>query len=254
MKRSSKALRMAQPLAVVAVWAGLLGYVIPAAFSTAPTVSATAASAASAASRGAAGTLEKGSRSPDRRSLSPAEAQNRHPGPAMVRVMQAALRPHRVSVTLGHQPLSHDQAFASITPYRSVHPGTWIVRAVGAGRRATIRVTLAAGSRTTLVVLADRSHLVISAPEVPPGATPVAAAGASRPVAAAGASRPVAAAGALRPVAATGALRPVAATPKPGGSPVPWLVLGGTGLLLALAGVARLRQLRWARRVAAHIR
>ena len=41
---------MAQPLAVVAVWAGLLGYVIPAAFSVAPTVSATAtATAASAA-------------------------------------------------------------------------------------------------------------------------------------------------------------------------------------------------------------
>ena len=40
MNRSSKALRMAQPLAVVVVWAGLLGYVIPAAFSAAPTVSA----------------------------------------------------------------------------------------------------------------------------------------------------------------------------------------------------------------------
>ena len=224
MKRSSKALRMAQPLAVVAVWAGLLGYVIPAAFSTAPTVSATAASSAS---RRAARTLEKGPTSPDRRSLSPAEAQNRHPGPAMVRVMQAALRPHRVSVTLGRQPLSHDQVFASITPYRSVHPGTWTVRAAGAGQRATIRVTLAAGSRTTLVVLADRSHLVISAPEVPPGGTTVAAAGAPGPV---------------------------AATPKPGGSLVPWLVLGATGLLLALACLARLHQLRWARRVAAHIR
>ena len=178
MKRSSKALRMAQPLAVVAVWAGLLGYVIPAAFSTAPTVSATAASSAS---RRAAGTLEKGSTSPDRRSLSPAQAQQRHPGPAMVRVMQAALRPHRVSVTLGRQPLSHDQAFASITPYRSVHPGTWTVRAAGAGQRASIRVTLVAGSRTTLVVLADRSHLVISAPDISPGGTTVAAAASGPP-------------------------------------------------------------------------
>ena len=228
MKRSSKALRMAQPLAVVAVWAGLLGYVIPAAFSTAPAVSATAASAASAASRRDTGTLQEGPGSPDRRAPTPAPGQQRHPGPAMVRVMQAAPWPHRVSVTLGrHQLLSHDQAFASITPYRSVRPGTWTVRAVGAGERAVTRVTLAAGSRTTLVVLTGRSHLVISAPRVPPGA---------------------------RTPTAVGAAGPIAATPKPGRSPVPWLVLGGTVLLLALAGVVRLRQLRWARRVAANIR
>jgi hypothetical protein len=230
MNRSSKALRMAQPLAVVAVWAGLLGYVIPAAFSAAPTVSATAtATAASAPSRRDAGPLNTSAGSSDRKPLNPAgSGQQHHPRQAMVRVMQAAARPRRVSVTLNHRTLSRDQAFASITPYRSVRPGTWTVRAVGPGEHAATRVTLVAGSRTTLVVLGAHRHLAISVAGDPHGAGTVAAGSTPSP--------------------------PAAATPRPdGGSPVPWLVLGGTGLLLTLAGVARLRQLRWARRVAAQI-
>jgi hypothetical protein len=227
MNRSSKALRMAQPLAVVAVWAGLLGYVIPAAFSAAPTVSA--ATAASAASHRDAGPLSASTGSSDRKALDPlGPSQQHHPGRAMVRVMQAAARPRRVSVTLNHRTLSRDQAFASITPFRSVRPGTWTVQAAGAGERAETRVTLVAGSRTTLVVLGGHRHLAISVAGDPHGAGTVAAGSTPSP--------------------------PAAATPRPGaGSPVPWLVLGGTGLLLTLAGVARLRQLRWARRVAAQI-
>ena len=230
MNRSSKALRMAQPLAVVAVWAGLLGYVIPAAFSAAPTVAATAtATAASAASRRDAGPLNASTGSSDRKAPNPAVSSQQHrPAPAMVRVMQAAARPRRVTVTLNRHPLSRDQAFASITPYRSVRPGTWIVRAAGSGERAATQVTLIAGSRTTVVVLGSRSHLAISVAGDPHGVRTVAAGSTPSP--------------------------PAAGTPRlGGGSPVPWLVLGGTGLLLSLAGVARLRQLRWARRVAAHI-
>lgn len=228
MNRSSKALRMAQPLAVVVVWAGLLGYVIPAAFSAAPTVSATA-TAASAASRRDAGPLNASTGSSDRKALNPAgSSQQHHPRRAMVRVMQAAARPRRVSVTLNHHTLSRDQAFASITPYRSVPPGTWTVRAAGPGEHAATRVTLVAGSRTTLVVLGGHRHLAISVAGDPRGAGTAAAGSTPSP--------------------------PAAATPRPGGgSPVPWLVLCGTGLLLTLAGVARLRQLRWARRVAAQI-
>jgi hypothetical protein len=225
MKKSSKALRMAQPLAVVAVWAGLLGYVIPAAFSTAPTVSATA-SASAAASPRAPGPLAPATGSSDRKTPSPASGRPRHRDPAMVRVMQAAPRVHRVCVTLGRQTLSCNQAFASITPYRSVRPGTWIARAAGAGEHAATRVALAAGSRTTLVVLGGRRHLVISSAGVPRDP---------------------------RTRDSGGAAPATAPAPKPGGSPVPWVVLGGTGLLLALAGLARLRQLRWARRVAAQI-
>ena len=42
--------------------------------------------------------------------------------------------------------------------------------------------------------------------------------------------------------------------PRPGASPVPWLVLTGLGAVLTLGGIARLRTLRWARRAAAHVR
>jgi hypothetical protein len=227
MKRSSRALRMAQPLAVVAVWAGLLGYVIPAAFSAAPTVSATA-SASSAASHRSPGPLAMATGSSDRKAPTPASSQPQRRGPAMVRVMLAAPRAHRVRVTLGRQTLSRDQPFASVTAYRSVRPGTWTVRAAGAGEHAVSRVTLAADSQTTIVVLGGRRHLVISFAAGPLDAGTRASGGATAPSTA-------------------------GTTPKPGGSPVPWVVLGGTGLLLALAGVARFRQLRWARRVAAYI-
>jgi hypothetical protein len=226
MKRSSKALRMAQPLAVVAVWAGLLGYVIPAAFSTAPAVSATAS--ASTAAHRAPGPLDQALGSSDHKAPGTASSQRRDRHPAMVRVMQAAPRARRVCVTLGRETLSCGQAFASITPYRSVRPGTWTVRAAASGEQAAIRVTVAADSRTTLVVLGGRRHLMISSAGVPHGTGTRASGGAAAPPAS-------------------------AATPKPGGSPLPWVVLGGMGLLLALAGLARLRQLRWARRVAAQM-
>src|ERR1700683_1114985 len=181
MNRSSKALRMAQPLAVVVVWAGLLGYVIPAAFSAAPTVSATA-TAASAASRPDAGPRNASTGPSARKALPPAgSSQQHHPGRAMVRVMQAAARPRRVSVTLNHHTLSRDQAFASITPYRSVRPGTWTVWGAGPGERTATRVTLVAGSRTTLVVLGGHRHLAISVAGDPRGAGTVAAGGTPSP-------------------------------------------------------------------------
>jgi LPXTG-motif cell wall-anchored protein len=213
MNRSAKALRVARPLAVVAVWAGLLGYVIPAAFVTTPPVSATAAAATSHAH----------SSSPSPKSRVDAGGADR----ALVRVIQAAPRPHRVTVTLGGQALSHDQEFASVTPYRPVRPGTWTIRAEGAAEHAATRVTLAAGSTNTLIVVDGPGHLIVSARQDSAG----------------------------RPAAPKAiAAGPGGPAPKAGGSTVPWLVLGGTALLLALAGLARLRQFWWARRVAAHVR
>jgi hypothetical protein len=213
MKSSARALRVARPLAVVAVWAGLLGYVIPAAFVSTPPVSATAATASS---------------HPHGHSASPKpQLLARGADRALVRVVQAAQRPRRVTVTLGGQALSRDQIFGSVTPYRAVRAGTWTIRAAGAAEHAATQVTLATGSTTTLIVLASPGHLIVSARQVSAGhaATP-------------------------KPVAAA----PAGPAAKAGGSAVPWLVLGGTVLLLALAGLARLRQFRWARRVAAHIR
>jgi hypothetical protein len=213
----ARALRLGRLLAVLAVWAGVLGYVIPAAFSAGPGVSATAAAVASHSPGGH--NARRGSRLSSPR-------PSHQPGNALVRVIQASLRSHRVTVTVDGRALSHDQAFASVTPYRPVRPGTWTVRAVGASEQATARVTLAAGSSNTMVVLDGRGQLAI---RVQPDTTGIKA-------------------------TARGAAGLGGTAPRPGWPAVAWLAPTATALLLGLAWLARLRQFRWARRVAGRIR
>jgi hypothetical protein len=214
---AARALRLARLLAILTVWAGVLGYLIPAAFSAGSGGSATVAAAASHSPVG-----HQASRRPR-----PVPHRPSHPpGNAMVRVIQASLRSHRVTVTVGGQALSHDQAFASVTHYRPVRPGTWTVRVVGAGERATARVTLAAGSSNTLVVLDGRGQLAIRVQQDSAG---------------------------IKATASDAAGLGDTET-QSGWSPVAWLAPAATALLLGLACLARLRQFRWARRVAARIR
>ena len=213
----TRALRLGRLLAVLAVWAGVLGYVIPAAFSSGSGVSATAAAAASHSPGGQH--AWPGPRLASRR-------PSHQPRNAMVRVIQASMRQHRVTVTVNGQALSHDQVFASVTPYRPVRPGTWTVRVMGASEQATARVMLAAGSSNTLVVLDGRGRLAI---RVQQDSAVSKATG--------------------RDAAGLGGT-----APQSGWSPVAWLALAATALLLGLAWLARLRQFRWARRAAARIR
>ena len=213
----TRALRLGRLLAVLAVWAGVLGYVIPAAFSAGSGVSATAAAVASHSPRGQHA-WPRPLREPHRPS--------HQPGNAMVRVIQASMRPRRVTVTVDGQAVSHDQAFASVTPYRPVRPGTWTVRVVGASQQATARVMLAAGSSDTLVVLDGHGQLAIHVQQDSAGIKTTA-----------------------RDAAGLGA-----SAPHSGWSPAAWLAPAATALLLGLAWLARLRQFRWARRVASRIR
>lgn len=149
-------------------------------------------------------------------------------GRAMVRVIQASLRQHQVTVTADGRAISRRQAFATVTAYRVVRPGTWTMRAAGASEQATARVTLAAGSIQTLIVLDDPGRLTITALGDAAGSvvTPVGG-------------------------AATGFGGTAA---KPGRPPLPWLVMAVAGLAAALGGIVRFRQIRWARRAAASIR
>jgi hypothetical protein len=213
----ARALRLGRLLAVLAVWAGVLGYVIPAAFSAGPGVSATAAAVAS---------HSPGRHNAWRGSPLGSHGPSQQPASAMVRVIQASLRSHRVTVTVDGQALSHDQLFASVTPYRPVRPGTWIVRAVGVSERATARVALAPGSSNTLVVLDGRGRLAIRTLQDSAGIKAEA-----------------------RDAAGLGG-----AAPRSGWPPVAWLAPIATALLLGLAWLARLRQFRWARRAAARVR
>jgi hypothetical protein len=74
-------------------------------------------------------------------------------GRAMVRVIQASLRQHLVTVRAGRGVLARDLPFATVTHYRAVPPGTPMVRVAGNAARTVRRLAVPAGSIHTLVVL-----------------------------------------------------------------------------------------------------
>jgi hypothetical protein len=74
-------------------------------------------------------------------------------GESLVRVIQASLRDHRVTVTAGPQVLARQLAFGNVTGFATARPGTWMVHVSGAAGMATKSVALKAGSIHTLVVL-----------------------------------------------------------------------------------------------------
>jgi len=59
-------------------------------------------------------------------------------GKILIRVIQASLRQHLVTVTAGKEVLARNLAFGQLTNYRVASPGTWTFRAVG-GRTAPPR-------------------------------------------------------------------------------------------------------------------
>ncbi len=74
-------------------------------------------------------------------------------GESLVRVIQASLRDHRVTVTAGSQVLARQLAFGNATSYTTTRPGSWMVHVSGAAGMASKSVTLKAGTIHTLVVL-----------------------------------------------------------------------------------------------------
>ncbi len=137
-------------------------------------------------------------------------------GKALVRVIQASLRQHRVTVSAGRQVLAGKEAFARVSSYQTVSPGNWTVHAAGASENVSSKVTLAAGSIHTLVVLDHPGHLWIASLEDAAGSKVF-----PQGAAAAGFG---------------------GTAPRPGSSPAPWLATLAAGLALALAGAALLRR------------
>ncbi len=74
-------------------------------------------------------------------------------GKALVRVIQASLRQHVVTVSYGPQVLASSLAFGAVTSYQAVSPATAAVSIADNGADASSSVTLAAGTVHTLVVL-----------------------------------------------------------------------------------------------------
>jgi hypothetical protein len=82
-------------------------------------------------------------------------------GKALVRIIQASLNQDVVTVRAGHRTLARHLKFASVTGYRVVKPGTWLIRVAGSSERAEVSQPLMAGSLYTLVVLDENGKLAI---------------------------------------------------------------------------------------------
>jgi len=137
-------------------------------------------------------------------------------GKFLVRVIQASLKQQTVKVTCGGQTIVPKSTFASVSSYQAIPAGTWTMAAISGGGTASQRVSWAAGTVHTLVVLDGSNGLEMISLED--------AAGAGKP--------PLGG-------AATGF---GGTAPHGPGSPLPWAALIGAGSLLALTGVLRLRR------------
>lgn len=130
-------------------------------------------------------------------------------GKVLVRVIQASLQQHEVTVTWNGQPAVTNLAFGSVSSYQAVLPAAATLHVAGQSESANSTITLAAGTVHTIVVLDGSKGLVLD--------NFVDAAGS--------AEQP--AGGVATGLGGTAPRMP---------SPLPWLSLIGAGLLLTLAG------------------
>jgi hypothetical protein len=137
-------------------------------------------------------------------------------GKAVVRVLQASLKQHQVTVSYGPDVLARQLSFGAATSYQAVSPGVQTVRFTALGQHATMPVAMAADSVHTIVVLDDSSGLKVDA---------VTDAVGSR----------IMPAGAISAGLGGTAPRPLA-------NLAPWLVMIAAGALLTAAGLIRLRR------------
>ena len=143
-------------------------------------------------------------------------------GTSLVRVIQASLKEHYVTVQAGSATLASNLAFGSVTPYGTDQPGQWMLHAAGGSETWSGTVKLTAGSIHTLVVLDSSSGLKVT--------DLMDAAGSD-----------------MMPHGSVGTgLGGTAPGPAP--SPLPWLAGLAGGLLLAAAAAIRLRRSRAAAR------
>jgi Domain of unknown function (DUF4397) len=137
-------------------------------------------------------------------------------GKAVVRVLQASLKQHLVTVSYGPDVLARQLIFGAATSYTAVSPGAQTVRFTVPGQHIAMLVTLAAGTVHTIVVLDDSSGLKVDAVSDAAGSQ-------------------------IMPKGAVSAGFGGTA-PRLPANPAPWLVMIAAGALLTAAGLARLRR------------
>lgn len=139
-------------------------------------------------------------------------------GQVLVRVIQASLRQHVVSMTAGGLVLARKLDFASVTSYIKVAAGHVTVHATGNGEDASASLMLTADSIHTLVVLDGRQGLTI------------------QDLTDAAGSQVQPSGGAATGLGGT--------APRPAAPALPWLAGLAAGLLAAVAAAVRLRRQR----------
>ncbi len=86
-------------------------------------------------------------------------------GKALVRVVQASLKEHLVTVSYGPDVLARQLAFGLATSYVAVSPGAQTVQFTASGEHAATSVSVAPDTVHTIVVLDDSSGLRVDALE-----------------------------------------------------------------------------------------
>jgi hypothetical protein len=137
---------------------------------------------------------------------------------ALVRVVQASLREHQVTVRLGSGVLARQLNFGAATTYATVSSGEQTVQLTASGADTTMPVTLTAGTSHTIVVLDGAAGLKVDDLTDAVG------------------SQLMPKGGAAAGFGGTAAHGPA--------SPAPWLLIITVGALLTAAGFARLRRPR----------
>jgi hypothetical protein len=137
-------------------------------------------------------------------------------GKALVRVIQASLKEHRVTVSYGGGALVSGLAFGSVTAYKTVSPRSVTVRVAGSDGSTSSTVSVAAGTVHTLVVLDGATGLEVDNLVDAAGSAVLPAGGAE-----------------------TGFGGTAPRVP----SPLPWLALVAAGALVAVGGGICLRRL-----------
>jgi Domain of unknown function (DUF4397) len=131
------------------------------------------------------------------------------PGKVRIRVIQASLQQHEVTVTWNGTPTVTNLAFGSVSSYQTVSPATATLHVAGESESANSTIALAAGTVHTIVVLDGSKGLMLDDLLDAAGSGAIPAGG-----------------------AATG----FGGTAPRAPSSLPWRGLIGAGLLLAMAG------------------
>jgi hypothetical protein len=142
-------------------------------------------------------------------------------GKVLVRVIQASLSQHQVTMSLGHDTLARQLNFASTTAYQQVAAGSTVVKVAGRTEKASMDMSLAADTIHTIVVLDGTKGLRLANLDDAVGSQVAPVGG-----------------------AATGL---GGTAPRPAPAPWPWLAMIVAGVLLAGRGVHRYRAARTAR-------